>query len=156
MPNFAKGFPTEEHFAESQKKSPFIHEKTIRKQLSTNRQPLPAQEVTAQSDMDSGMIYGTAWKEDDTSVYVKQALGAGFRAIDVAAQPKHYREDLVGEGIRAALKDGYVKREDIYVRLFYSWLLTRLRKCTCNLHHVYNVDSNQIQLSNGPRGRDAS
>lgn len=31
------------------------------------------------------------------------------------AQPKHYREDLVGEGIRRAIRDGVVRREDLHV-----------------------------------------
>ncbi|KAB8264604.1 NADP-dependent oxidoreductase domain-containing protein [Aspergillus pseudonomiae] len=40
-------------------------------------------------------IYGTAWKKDRTTDLVYQALNAGFRAVDTAAQPKHYREDLI-------------------------------------------------------------
>jgi len=51
------------------------------------------------------LIYGTAWKEDRTATLVHQALRAGFRAVDTAAQPKHYREELVADGIRAALAD---------------------------------------------------
>lgn len=60
-------------------------------------------------------IYGTAWKKDRTADLVHQAINAGFRAVDTAAQPKHYREDLVGEGIRRAIKDGTVRREDLHV-----------------------------------------
>lgn len=60
-------------------------------------------------------IYGTAWKKDHTPELVHQALQAGFRAVDTAAQPKHYREDLVGEGIRRAIRDGTVRREDLHV-----------------------------------------
>lgn len=61
-------------------------------------------------------VYGTAWKKDRTVGLVHQAIGAGFRAVDTAAQPKHYREDLVGEGIRKAINEGTVRREDLYVR----------------------------------------
>lgn len=61
------------------------------------------------------LIYGTAWKKDRSADLVYTALKAGFRAIDTAAQPKHYREDLVGEGIRKAIAEGIVKRENIYV-----------------------------------------
>ncbi|EAU30003.1 conserved hypothetical protein [Aspergillus terreus NIH2624] len=61
-------------------------------------------------------IYGTAWKKDQTTDLVHQALNAGFRAVDTAAQPKHYREDLVGEGIRRAIRDGVVRREDLHVQ----------------------------------------
>lgn len=61
------------------------------------------------------LIYGTAWKKDRTTDLVYKALRAGFRAVDTAAQPKHYREDLVGEGIRRAIREGIVRREDLYV-----------------------------------------
>ncbi|EAW14922.1 putative aldo-keto reductase (AKR) [Aspergillus clavatus NRRL 1] len=62
------------------------------------------------------LIYGTAWKKERTADLVYQALKAGFRAVDTAAQPKHYREDLVGEGIRRAIQEGAVRREDIYLQ----------------------------------------
>jgi diketogulonate reductase-like aldo/keto reductase len=46
---------------------------------------------------------------------VYQAIKAGFRGIDTAAQPRHYQEDLVGEGISRAIRDGVVKRSELYV-----------------------------------------
>ena len=61
-------------------------------------------------------IYGTAWKKGETPRLVKEALAAGFRGIDTAAQPRHYREELVGIGLREAFKEGKVQRSDIYVR----------------------------------------
>lgn len=61
------------------------------------------------------LVYGTAWKKERTADLVYQAIKAGFRGIDTAAQPRHYREELVGDGIRRAIKDGFVKREDLYV-----------------------------------------
>ena len=61
------------------------------------------------------MIYGTAWKEEHTSRLVEEALLSGFNAIDTACQPKHYREDLVGEGLQKAYDRG-VKREDIFIQ----------------------------------------
>ena len=61
------------------------------------------------------LIYGTAWKKDDTRALVRQALLAGFCGVDTAAQPKHYQEHLVGQGIRDAINEGTVKREDLYV-----------------------------------------
>ena len=67
------------------------------------------------------LIYGTAWKGDETAEMVYQALKAGFRAIDTAAQPKHYKEHLVAEGVKRAIAEGIVTREDIfvsYVRFF--------------------------------------
>ena len=63
----------------------------------------------------SRAIYGTAWKKDETARLVASAIRAGFRSIDTAAQPKHYREDLVGQGIREALREGVIQREDLFV-----------------------------------------
>lgn len=60
-------------------------------------------------------LYGTAWKKERSADLVNQALCAGFTGIDTAAQPKHYREDLVGDGLRKALLEEKLKREDIYV-----------------------------------------
>lgn len=60
-------------------------------------------------------LYGTAWKKDRTAELVYTAVQNGFRAIDTAAQPRHYQEDLVGDGIRKAIADGLVRREDLYV-----------------------------------------
>jgi diketogulonate reductase-like aldo/keto reductase len=52
------------------------------------------------------LVYGTAWKKDRTADLVQAALAAGFRGVDTAAQPRHYREDLVAEGVRRALAAG--------------------------------------------------
>ncbi|CAK7223724.1 hypothetical protein SCUCBS95973_005276 [Sporothrix curviconia] len=63
------------------------------------------------------LVYGTAWKREHTTDLVYQALQAGFRAIDTAAQPRHYREDLVAEGVRRALTHGVVgSRRDLYIQ----------------------------------------
>jgi diketogulonate reductase-like aldo/keto reductase len=61
------------------------------------------------------IIYGTAWKKDQTATLVKQAIDCGFRGIDTACQPKHYHEAGVGEGIAAALTNGLC-RGDLYVQ----------------------------------------
>eukprot|EP01066_Platyproteum_vivax_P008071 Platyproteum_vivax@DN3318_c0_g1_i1.p1 len=66
------------------------------------------------------IIYGTAWKKDKTSELVMKAIELGFRGIDTAAQPKHYREDLVGVGIAAAIDAKLVNREDIYIQTKFS------------------------------------
>lgn len=60
-------------------------------------------------------VYGTAWKKERTATLVALALRAGFRAIDTAAQLRHYREDLVGDGIRQLLAEGAIKRAELYV-----------------------------------------
>lgn len=66
------------------------------------------------------LIYGTAWKKERTTELVVQALRAGFKGIDTAAQPKHYREDLVGDGVRQAVRDGLARREELYIQTKYS------------------------------------
>ncbi|KAJ5177294.1 uncharacterized protein N7482_003171 [Penicillium canariense] len=65
-------------------------------------------------------LYGTAWKKDRTADLVYTAVNAGFRAIDTAAQPRHYQEHLVGDGIRRAIVDRVVRREDLYVQTKFS------------------------------------
>lgn len=62
-------------------------------------------------------MYGTAWKKQQTATLVYQAIKAGFRGIDTAAQPRHYQENLVGEGIRKAIEEGIVKRKELFVSL---------------------------------------
>lgn len=61
-------------------------------------------------------LYGTAWKKEATADLVYQALCNGFTAIDTAAQHKHYREDLVAAGISKAIKEGKIKRSEIYLQ----------------------------------------
>lgn len=61
------------------------------------------------------LIYGTAWKKERTVELVLSAWQAGFRAFDTACQPKHYREDLVGEALGQILQTG-VARTDFYVQ----------------------------------------
>ncbi|KAH8722973.1 aldo-keto reductase-like protein [Phaeosphaeriaceae sp. PMI808] len=65
-------------------------------------------------------IYGTAWKKNQTKRLVKEAILAGFRHVDTAAQPRHYQEHLVGEALREAYSDSLIKREDIYVQTKYT------------------------------------
>jgi diketogulonate reductase-like aldo/keto reductase len=61
------------------------------------------------------LLYGTAWKKERTEELVYQALKAGFRGVDTAAQPRHYQEDLVGKGIKRAITDGIIDRNDLFV-----------------------------------------
>lgn len=44
-------------------------------------------------------LYGTAWKGDKTTPLVQAALAHGFTGVDTACQPKHYQEQLVGQGL---------------------------------------------------------
>lgn len=63
------------------------------------------------------IIYGTAFKFENTATLVQDALKAGFRAVDTAANRPQYREALVGEGIAASIASGVVKRDELFVRL---------------------------------------
>lgn len=49
--------------------------------------------MSSSSDMrlPPAILYGTAWKKDTTAGLVYTALKTGFRGIDTACQPKHYR-----------------------------------------------------------------
>jgi len=58
------------------------------------------------------IIYGTAWKKDQTAKFVLEAIEAGFRGIDTACQPKHYNEPLVGD---AVARSG-IDREQLYIQ----------------------------------------
>ncbi len=61
------------------------------------------------------IIYGTAWKKEYTAELVEMALLSGFRGIDTAGQPKHYQENLVGEGLLNAYEKG-IKRDELYIQ----------------------------------------
>lgn len=65
------------------------------------------------------IIYGTAWKKERTAVLVAQALEAGFRGFDTACQPKHYEEQLVGEGLQHAKALG-ITRDELYLQTKYT------------------------------------
>lgn len=62
------------------------------------------------------IIYGTAWKKDDTARLVSEAVINGFRAIDTACQPKHYNEPGVGEGWVTAAEQLGLNRSDFYLQ----------------------------------------
>lgn len=61
------------------------------------------------------LIYGTAWKKEQTQTLVTQAVTAGFRGIDTACQPKHYHEAGVGDALEALCKQG-ITRESLYIQ----------------------------------------
>jgi diketogulonate reductase-like aldo/keto reductase len=62
------------------------------------------------------LVYGTAWKEDETALLVSQAVKAGFRFIDTACQPKHYNEPGVGDGWTAAAQELGLTRADMWLQ----------------------------------------
>lgn len=68
------------------------------------------------------LVYGTAWKEDRTEGLVRQALAAGFRGIDTANQRKHYHEAGVGAAVKAALAEGDLRREDLFLQTKFTFV----------------------------------
>ncbi|MCY4614402.1 MAG: aldo/keto reductase [Nitrospira sp.] len=60
-------------------------------------------------------MYGTAWKQEDTSRYVQLAVQAGFRAIDTANQLIHYHEAQVGEALLTLAEQG-VPRDQLFLQ----------------------------------------
>jgi diketogulonate reductase-like aldo/keto reductase len=68
------------------------------------------------------LLYGTAWKKDDTARLVQQAITLGFRAIDTACQPKHYHEAGVGQGIAAGLVATGLTRADLFIQTKFTAL----------------------------------
>ncbi|MBF0192793.1 MAG: aldo/keto reductase [Magnetococcales bacterium] len=68
------------------------------------------------------ILYGTAWKKEQTARLVAQAIELGFRAIDTACQPRHYHEAGVGQGVVACLQRGMVARADLYLQTKFTSL----------------------------------
>jgi len=62
------------------------------------------------------IIYGTAWKGAATAPLVRQALEAGYRALDTANQPRHYHEAGVGEALARALPDLGLARAELFLQ----------------------------------------
>jgi pentose-5-phosphate-3-epimerase len=49
---------------------------------------------SAKQILDNGqlfLVYGTAWKKEKTAEHVEMAVKTGFRFIDTACQPRHYK-----------------------------------------------------------------
>jgi diketogulonate reductase-like aldo/keto reductase len=61
-------------------------------------------------------FYGTAWKEERTAALLRQALAAGFRAIDTANQRKHYVEAAVGDAVAELIDAGQVTRAQLFLQ----------------------------------------
>jgi len=67
-------------------------------------------------------LYGTAWKEDATELFVRLAIENGFRGIDTANQRRHYVEATVGAAVAGAVRDGIVKREEIFLQTKFTYV----------------------------------
>ncbi len=66
-------------------------------------------------------LYGTAWKEEQTRRLTELALRQGFRGIDTANQRRHYHEAGVGEAIAAALAEGLVTRDGLFLQTKFTF-----------------------------------
>jgi diketogulonate reductase-like aldo/keto reductase len=98
------------------------------------------------------ILYGTAFKFDKSTSLVSEALTAGFRAIDTAGSRAAYREELVGNGIEAALTSGLVTRGELYVSTISPFSSPNLSQETCLTIHRSKPSSRlsrqeKIQLS---------
>jgi diketogulonate reductase-like aldo/keto reductase len=71
---------------------------------------------TVQGHSVPSFFYGTAWKEERTAALTRQALDAGFRAIDTANQRKHYVEAAVGEAVDDWIAAGRGTREQLFLQ----------------------------------------
>jgi len=72
--------------------------------------------------MQPTFIYGTAWKEDETERLTRLAIDAGFRAIDTANQRRHYFEAGVGAAVAGAIRDGVVRRDELFLQTKFTYL----------------------------------
>src|SRR6516164_2942874 len=67
------------------------------------------------------LLYGTAWKEDQTWPLTELALRQGFRGIDTANQRRHYHEAAVGRAVSAAVAGGLVAREGLFLQTKFTF-----------------------------------
>src|SRR5665811_658314 len=69
------------------------------------------------------ILYGTAWKEENTERLVTQALTLGFKGIDTANQRKHYFEEGVGFAVQQFLKTSQKIRSDLFLQTKFTPVL---------------------------------
>lgn len=67
------------------------------------------------------LLYGTAWKEDETERLTALALRQGFCGIDTANQRKHYHEAAVGRAVAAAVYAGVVARGELFLQTKFTF-----------------------------------
>ncbi|BBM87179.1 aldo/keto reductase family protein [Candidatus Uabimicrobium amorphum] len=77
--------------------------------------------ITVGSTSIPAMMYGTAWKEEQTKSLTIQAIQSGFRSIDTANQRKHYYEAAVGEAVAEMMAQEVVSREDLFLQTKYTY-----------------------------------
>ena len=66
-------------------------------------------------------LYGTAWKEEQTTHLTGLALEQGFRGVDTANQRKHYNEKGVGKAIQKSAAAQLVTRSDLFLQTKFTF-----------------------------------
>ena len=66
-------------------------------------------------------LYGTAWKEGQTTYLTGLALEQGFRGVDTANQRKHYNEKGVGKAIQESAAAQLVARSDLFLQTKFTF-----------------------------------
>lgn len=95
------------------------------------------------SSYDPDFIYGTAWKQEATADLVKNAISAGFVAIDTANQKKHYREDYVGQALLELFDQG-VQRESLFLQSKFTYIQGQDHRLPYNANDPLSI---QVQSS---------
>jgi len=90
------------------------------------------------------ILYGTAWKEDDTQRLVTQALTLGFKGIDTANQRRHYFEEGVGLGIQQFLKSSQKTRSDLFLQTKFTSVHGQDNR---KPYHEFDSLTNQVNQS---------
>lgn len=67
------------------------------------------------------LLYGTAWKEEQTQPLTELALRLGFRGLDTANQRRHYHEAGVGRAVAAVVAAGLVTRDDLFLQTKFTF-----------------------------------
>ena len=67
------------------------------------------------------LVYGTAWKEEDTERLTRLAIEEGFVGIDTANQRRHYHEAGDGAALNAAIRDGLITRDGLFLQTKYTF-----------------------------------
>jgi diketogulonate reductase-like aldo/keto reductase len=110
---------TSQSLRHSSNTSSHIYRKFAKTEVTSDSMSLyseKADTVTTKEAMFPRIIYGTAWKKERTKDLVELAVKTGFRAIDVACQPKHYNEPGVGDALLSLYEQGVVARGDLFLQ----------------------------------------
>jgi diketogulonate reductase-like aldo/keto reductase len=78
-------------------------------------------ELTIDGAVVPRFLYGTAWKEVHTQRLTELALQQGFRGIDTANQRRHYDEAAVGQAVAAAIADGALTRDELFLQTKFTF-----------------------------------